>query len=802
MIFHCGSDRRRARLTGHAALNGLDYIEVVDDDALPDDERQRRIILRFVNPIAFTPAREQVRIRGGERIRSIEVVATAADAADAHRVVVEVDRPGDFSDYTLALVTDVDDDSPPAGIDPALASAVFSFKAACKRDFDCDVEVVCPEPPRDEPPIDYLAKDYEGFRRILLDRMATLQPGWRDRNPADVRVALVELLAHAADVLSYRQDAVATEAYMGTARRRVSARRHARLVDYAMHDGCNARAWLQVRVEADVDGVEPAVARGTQFLTGSAADAEAPVVRPEALVEARRTGAEVFEAVFDVQSLFVAHNDLRFHTWDGEHCCLPAGATSATLAGHHPTLVAGSVLMLAELRSPTTGRAEEADATHRQAVRLTGVEAFDAGGQAAADPLDGTPITTITWHHEDALAFPLCVTAAGAGGDDIVVGVALGNLLLVDHGETGPAQALPPVTPRYRPLLAAGPVTQIAPAAETSSAASCLRWAQRDVLPAVAVSEVLSDGSRRPWTRARSLIGAGTSPAFVVEVENDALATLRFGDGVHGAEPDAGARLLVDCRIGNGPVGNVGVGAICRIVERPPVPPATAFVEHIWNPAPAVGGRDPETVEEVRLRAPAAFRVQERAVTPEDYARRAERYTTARGREVQRAVGTLRWTGSWHTMFVTVDRDGGRDVDADFEAGLLEYLDGYRMAGQDIEVDGPRYVPLDIEMTLCVDDGLRSEVYRRVRERVRELFSPDALTFNQPVYLGPIYAAAQGVPGVRWVDVTRFARQGDPSKDALEAGRIDIGRVEIARFDDDPNYPDRGALALTMTGGS
>ena len=69
-------------------------------------------------------------------------------------------------------------------------------------------------------------------------------PDWRERNPADLGITLVELLAYAGDQLSYYQDAVATEAYLGTARRRTSVRRHARLVDYPMHDGANARAWL------------------------------------------------------------------------------------------------------------------------------------------------------------------------------------------------------------------------------------------------------------------------------------------------------------------------------------------------------------------------------------------------------------------------------------------------------------------------------------------------------------------------------------------------------------------------------
>ena len=52
---------------------------------------------------------------------------------------------------------------------------------------------------RPPPPIDYLAKDYASFRRLMLDRLALLVPDWRERNPADLGVALVELLAYAGD---------------------------------------------------------------------------------------------------------------------------------------------------------------------------------------------------------------------------------------------------------------------------------------------------------------------------------------------------------------------------------------------------------------------------------------------------------------------------------------------------------------------------------------------------------------------------------------------------------------------------
>ncbi len=96
-----------------------------------------------------------------------------------------------------------------------------------------------------------MAKDYASFRKLILDRMAVILPAWRERNPADLGVTLVELLAYVGDQLSYQQDAIATEAYLNSARKRVSLQRHARLVDYFVHNGTNARVWVHLTSEAD-----------------------------------------------------------------------------------------------------------------------------------------------------------------------------------------------------------------------------------------------------------------------------------------------------------------------------------------------------------------------------------------------------------------------------------------------------------------------------------------------------------------------------------------------------------------------
>jgi hypothetical protein len=444
VIYSCCNPRRRALLRdttppGGAPLNGIDFLEVLDDPALPDAVRQRTLFLHFVKPLVAPLTAADMRIEGGERIRDVAITGVTPGEAD-NVLAVTVDQPGDFSTYTLRLVKDAMDRRntlPPDGIDPVLAAVDFSFKAACATDFDCPTPA-CPPEQLPEPQIDYLAKDYASFRRLMLDRMATLMPAWRERNPAAVEIALVELLAYVGDQLSYRQDAVATEAYLGTARRRVSVRRHARLLDYPMHDGCNARAWVQIRVDRDLVKPSPTAAsplpRGTRLLTHVPNQPDRIDPDPLVLQAAVAAGAEVFETMEDADALYAAHNTLDFYTWGDEGCCLPSGATRATLAEHRPNLKQGDVLVLVERIGPRSGHDHDADPAHRHAVRLTAVRAFAPDSTTPlADPLTGQQITEVEWHDADRLPLPLCISARADpehGGDLLErVSVALGNVV-------------------------------------------------------------------------------------------------------------------------------------------------------------------------------------------------------------------------------------------------------------------------------------------------------------------------------------------------------------------------------------
>ncbi|HZJ64910.1 MAG TPA: putative baseplate assembly protein [Kofleriaceae bacterium] len=102
------------------------------------------------------------------------------------------------------------------------------------------------------PIIDYVTKDYDGFREGMLALIPQLMPNWSDRSESDFGVVLIELFAYVADILSYYQDRVANEAYLGTATQRRSVAELLRLIDYQMDPGLAARAVLHLEASANV----------------------------------------------------------------------------------------------------------------------------------------------------------------------------------------------------------------------------------------------------------------------------------------------------------------------------------------------------------------------------------------------------------------------------------------------------------------------------------------------------------------------------------------------------------------------
>src|SRR5262249_40021282 len=157
----------------------------------------------------------------------------------------------------------------------------------------------------------------------------------------------------------------------------ISLRRHARLMDYHVHNGCNARAWIAIDTKTDIDLDLANVAFITGFPHIPAGSGR--VVRSTDLDPVPRSRYDWLEPVRAcagaTMHLRAAHSTICFYTWGDHECSLPTGATRATLIDDARllSLNAGDVLILAEQIGPTTGNRADADPTHRHAVRLTKV---------------------------------------------------------------------------------------------------------------------------------------------------------------------------------------------------------------------------------------------------------------------------------------------------------------------------------------------------------------------------------------------------------------------------------------------
>jgi predicted phage baseplate assembly protein len=442
----CQDDHRRDEVRS-AGLNGVDGVEAHDDGLT--------LVVTFLGkaPAQLDPG--NVRIDGGRRItaiRAIDVTIEREDDPDLDdRAFVTVDRTGDLSTYRLSVVEPDaygrPGQTPLAGFDPRYAGADFDFHPNCPSDQDCAADHRCPPSAPDTAVIDYTTRDYASLRRQLLDRMTLTAPNWAERHVPDLGITAVEVLAYVGDQLEYQLDAVATEAYIDTARKRVSVRRHARLVDYAMHDGCNARALVAATVDEDIDlpaGKFRFLALDLGLVDPRERPRPGPVLSDQ---DVRNLPAaaryEVFEPVQPTGwRLRHAHNTIQLYTWQERECCIATGATTATLIDQWVgpdgadrqrllSLQPGDIVIFEEVVGPRTGAQADADPHHRQAVRLVSVT-------PAVDALNNQPVIDIVWSAEDALTFPVCVSAIGGPDcaliDDITVVRA--NVLLVDHGQS------------------------------------------------------------------------------------------------------------------------------------------------------------------------------------------------------------------------------------------------------------------------------------------------------------------------------------------------------------------------------
>jgi hypothetical protein len=739
----------------------------------------------------------------------VGVAAAAIEASPAPHVLLDLAGRPDPARYRL-------DVAPPAGVvfDPLRTWLAVRLLPECPDLGSCfagpdERPAAAPSPVHD-----YLARDWRSLRAALLEYLVGRDPE-ADLSPADPGVTLLELFAHLGDLLHYRLDRVATEAYLETARRRTSVRRHARLVDFTLLEAASARAEVLVVLPPEAG---PVTVRAGQ-------------------VAADEPGSPV---AFTLEDDLVARAELGeipVYDFGEEACCLPEGATECVLVRPLPAdplgaswIRPGDLLAFevvgagdpdehrrwstrqqawpvetpeARLRDPLASRAA-------QVVELTGVEPFE-------DPLLGASLALalVRWRAEDALLrdYPVGIDA-GAGAPEVTV--ARANLVRAHHGRVadGPGTLAP------LPRVGEDPATAAIGAWSATSAGAPARpgrpggpgLALRDdgVPHRLEVAVTLPSGLVAGARHVAALLDPEASAAdlpFVVDVEEDEPPVLAFRTGALGLAPPLGSVVAARYEVGGGAAGNVPANALTAL-ERNTSPegaaPAWSPVgAAVRNPAPASGGRDRMPLDVARRDAPEAFAVEpRRAVLPSDHAAAA-----AEDPLVQRAVARRVWSGSWPLVTTVVDLTVSGEAADQARAGLLATLDGLRMIGTEAAVVEGAPVGLLIALEVCVLPGVdgeraRLDVLAALRPGTEErpgLFHPSRLVLGSAVYLSSVVAAAAAVPGVDAVEAVEARRLSDPQGTLLQV--ITVAPEEVAVLDDDPARPERGRLDVTVRGG-
>ena len=818
----------RARDLEVANLNGLAAVLVALDP--PVAPGTAGLELHFLNPLHVaavlaevaggTPAAQVFPIRGGHRVRAgsgtgqVQVTAVVAGGVP-ESLRLTVAPVGDYSTYRLELIFD------PARIDPFFATLDFKFRPGCFSSA-CAPAWEAGRPRQVPPRIDYMAKDYDSFRHVLMTAMADRVPGWQPSSEADLDQVLIGLFAAATDELSDFQDRVMAEAYLGSARKRVSVARHARLMDYHIHQGQQSSTWLWLEI---AEG-EAAFSLDHELIAWAGGpEAEGGTV-PFATREAALALAQRAEFA-------PGYNGFHLHTWSGAHPALPRGAVGADIvSAPTPTAPGGLItageladairegrltrLLIEERLNPMTGRPPGRNPAKRQLLRLL------PEATVIRDPVAAQDVVRIAWQGADALLHDFSFTTLCPGGPVENISAFRGNLIEAHQGLPvvahfhEPGAVLPVETPGHahrhfrrhalygetRAVLCDLPPGRLAYRAAPQGGI---------VAPQSTLDVEMEEpgGAVNLWDERPSLVfsdgSAEEGDHFAVETDERLRSCIRFGNGVNGRLVPSGATIHAAYQIGGGVAGNVGADAVRSFVPLPA--PLGGAIVAVSNPFDVTNGLDPEPVAEVLRNAPEAYRARQlRAVTLADYIARAEEVPG-----VARAVASYAWTGSWRTVRIVIDPEGATEVAPELVEAVAAHLEAVRLIGEDLELRPPRFVPLAIEVVVCLSPDAWVEDMRDVIEQElsdgytpdgrRGLFHPDEWTFGQSLHQSRITGRLQALSGVEHVIEVSMRRWDAPTGGAAGASELTAAFDEIFLVENDPDHLERGTLTLVLKGG-
>ncbi len=241
--------------------------------------------------------------------------------------------------------------------------------------------------------------------------------------------------------------------------------------------------------------------------------------------------------------------------------------------------------------------------------------------------------------------------------------------------------------------------------------------------------------------------------------------TYRFG-----SVPEKGSALRFKrYQYGGGVIGNVSQNTL--IVLKSSIP----YVAHVTNRLQAAGGRDAQSLDDAKLRAPQKLRTRTRAVTADDH-----EYLASEVPGVARACclapgvqpgapNDPRPGQVFVIVLPQMDAPQGRIpserllLSAELRAAVLARLETRRLLGTALEVRPPQYIWVSVQAELHVpersDPALIAEVQKRAEDALYRYLNPyvggprgDGWPFGRSLNRSEIFGLLQSIERVEFVE--------------------------------------------------
>jgi predicted phage baseplate assembly protein len=257
--------------------------------------------------------------------------------------------------------------------------------------------------------------------------------------------------------------------------------------------------------------------------------------------------------------------------------------------------------------------------------------------------------------------------------------------------------------------------------------------------------------------------------------------------------PQGGQLRFNRYQYGGGVIGNVPQNALTVLKTSIP------YVARVANRQPAVGGRDPQGLEDAKLRAPQVLRTRTRAMTTDDYEHLA---CEVAGAARAHCLSPGAQPGGPNDpkpgqVFVIVlpqtDTVQGRippevlTLQADLRNEVLNYQNARRPLGITLDVRQVKYIWVSIQATLRLprrsDPALIAEVQQRAEAELYHYLNPyiggpqgNGWPFGRDLHVSEIYGLLQRIPAVEFVDEVQIgiSEPGSTAAPQIVAPRLDV----------------------------